>query len=68
MGNEANTENLVRDSLRENGYYGDVNIIVEEKISASPKINKLLENASKSGNKNAAGRKNQGIYSGKIRC
>ena len=51
MGNEAITENLVRELLRANGYYNDENIVVEEKISSSPKINKLLKNASKSGNK-----------------
>ena len=51
MGNEAKTENLVREALRKNGYYNDTNIIVEEKKSDNPKIDKLLKNASKKGNK-----------------
>ncbi|MFC1977181.1 class I SAM-dependent DNA methyltransferase [Chloroflexota bacterium] len=51
MANEAKTENLVRGFLREQGYYDDATIIVEEKKSDNPKINKLLKNASKKGNK-----------------
>lgn len=51
MGNEAKTENIVRNRLRELGYYDDKNIIIEEKKSDSPKIDKLLKNASKKGNK-----------------
>lgn len=49
MGNEAKTENLVREALREHGYYDDIFIAVEEKKSDNPKINKLLKNASKKG-------------------
>lgn len=49
MGNEAKTENLVRDYLREKGYYGNIDITVEEKKSGNPKIDKLLKNASKKG-------------------
>lgn len=51
MGNEAKTENLVREALRQKGYYGDKDIIVEEKKSDNPRIDKLLRNASKKGNK-----------------
>jgi type I restriction enzyme M protein len=51
MGNEAKTENLVRDILREKAYYNNPNIIVEEKKSDNPKVDKLLKNASKKGNK-----------------
>ena len=51
MGNEAKTENLVREALRQKGYYGNKNIVVEEKKSDNPKIDKLLKNASKKGNK-----------------
>jgi len=50
MANERNTENLVRNDLRKKGYYEDENVIVEEQKSSSPKINKLLSKASKSGN------------------
>jgi type I restriction enzyme M protein len=49
MGNEAKTENLVREALRAKGYYNDPRIVVEEKKSDNPKINKLLKNASKKG-------------------
>ena len=51
MGNEAKTENLVREYLREKGYYDNQDIIIEEKKSDNPKIDKLLKNASKKGNK-----------------
>jgi type I restriction-modification system DNA methylase subunit len=51
MKNERKTESLVRKYLKEAGYYDDSNIIVEEQRSDSPKINKLLTNASKKGNK-----------------
>ena len=51
MGNEAKTENLVRGYLREKGYYDNADIVVEEKKSDNPKIDKLLKNASKKGNK-----------------
>lgn len=49
MGNEAKTENLVRDILRGHGYYDNPDIIVEEKKSDNPIIAKLLKNASKQG-------------------
>lgn len=49
MGNEAKTENLVRDILREKGYCSNPDIIVEEKKSDNPRIDKLLKNASKRG-------------------
>jgi len=49
MGNEAKTENLVREYLRENGYYDTSEITVEEKKSDNPQIDKLLKNASKKG-------------------
>ena len=51
MGTEAKTENLVRKYLREQGYYENTDIVVEEKKSDNPKIDKLLKNASKKGNK-----------------
>jgi type I restriction-modification system DNA methylase subunit len=47
--NERITENLVRTMLRDNGYYDDKSIIIEEQKSSNPKINKLLSTASKSG-------------------
>lgn len=49
--NEAKTENIVRQRLRERGFYKDRSIVVEEKKSDLPKINKLLKNASKKGDK-----------------
>lgn len=49
MSNEGNTEILVRDMLREQGYYDNLDIIVEEQSSKNPKIDKLLKFASKSG-------------------
>lgn len=48
--NERITENIVRNLLREKGYNDDDNVIIEEQSSLNPKINKLLKNASKSGN------------------
>ena len=48
--NERKTENLVRDALRKLGYYrANSGIIVEEQKSEMPRIQKLLENASKKG-------------------
>ena len=44
--NERKTEDIVRDHFRR---YLE-NIVLEEQISDSPKINKILSNASKSGN------------------
>ncbi|HJD65314.1 MAG TPA: hypothetical protein LFW10_04180 [Rickettsia endosymbiont of Diachasma alloeum] len=49
MLNERITENIVRDLLRQKGYYDEQNILVEEQKSQNPRINKLLQNASKSG-------------------
>ncbi len=49
MANERITENLVRDSLRRLGYYHDDNVIIEEQKSSNPRIDKLMQNASKSG-------------------
>ena len=50
MANERNTENLVRDLLRKQGYYDDKDILIEEQKSKQPNIDKLLKNASKRGN------------------
>ena len=49
MANERKTEAIVRKRLKENGYYKDDNVVIEEQSSDNPKIDKLLENASKSG-------------------
>ena len=49
MANERKTENLVRDLLREQGYTDNENIVIEEQQSDNPKIDKLLNKASKSG-------------------
>lgn len=49
MANERKTENLVRKYLAEQGYFNDDNIKIEEQISENPKINHLLQKASKSG-------------------
>lgn len=51
MVNERKTENIVRKYLEKNGYYSNPDIVVEEKKSDNPKIDKLLKNASKKGNK-----------------
>lgn len=48
--NERITENIVRDELRRLGYYAEgAGIIVEEQRSATPRVQKLLETASKRG-------------------
>jgi type I restriction enzyme M protein len=47
--NERKTENIVRESLRKQGYYDDHSIIIEEQKSDMPRIDKLLKNASKKG-------------------
>lgn len=47
--NERNTENIVRDLFQKLGYKDDSKIIVEEQKSENPAIQKLLQNASKSG-------------------
>jgi type I restriction enzyme M protein len=49
MINERKTENIVRNLLREKGYYNNNNIIIEEQASDNPRINKLLILASKGG-------------------
>lgn len=49
MANERKTENIVRQLLREQGYYDNDNIIVEEQQSDSAKVQKLLKTASKAG-------------------
>lgn len=49
MVNERKTENLVRNLLKEQGYSDNENILIEEQSSDNPKINKLLNTASKSG-------------------
>ena len=52
MANEAKTYAIFRDMLRSKGYYDDNDIVVEEQKSDNAKIDKLLKNASKKGNKN----------------
>jgi type I restriction enzyme M protein len=47
--NERNTENVVRDLFQQLGYKDNPNIVVEEQKSENPAIQKLLQNASKSG-------------------
>lgn len=48
--NERKTENLLRDMLQKSFYFDSDDILVEEQKSDSPRINKLLRNASKKGN------------------
>ena len=50
MANERKTENIVRELLSSLGYYTDSSLFVEEQKSDNPRINKLLQNASKKGN------------------
>lgn len=50
MLNERITENIVRNLLRELGYYDNKSCIIEEQKSKNSRIQKLLQNASKSGN------------------
>jgi type I restriction enzyme M protein len=47
--NERITEGIVRDLFRSLGYYDRPDILVEEQGSSIPKIDKLLQNASKRG-------------------
>jgi len=47
--NEKKTEKLTRDFLRDAGIYDNADFVVEEQKSDSPKIQKLLQKASKSG-------------------
>lgn len=49
MANERKTEALLRKLLKAHGFYDDKDIIVEEQQTANKKLNKLLQNASKSG-------------------
>lgn len=49
MANEAKTSQLFRKLLKAKGYYDDKDIVVEEQQAENTKINKLLQNASKSG-------------------
>ncbi|MEK7089776.1 MAG: N-6 DNA methylase [Patescibacteria group bacterium] len=48
--NEKKTERLTRDFLTKTGIYNNNDFIVEEQKSDNPKIQKLLQRASKSGN------------------
>ena len=50
MANERKTENIIRNSLRELGYFDNNKIIIEEQKSDSLMITELLSKASKSGN------------------
>ena len=61
MPNEAKTMELFRSFLRDQGYYNDENIVIEEQISDNAKIDKLLKHASKRGSNN--GRPDFIIYS-----
>jgi type I restriction-modification system DNA methylase subunit len=47
--NERKTEEIIRNKLRELGYYTDSTVIIEEQNSDNPRIKKLLKRASKSG-------------------
>lgn len=47
--NERLTEEIVRGSFRKFGYYDNEDLLVEEQVSTIPRINKLLQNASKKG-------------------
>jgi len=49
MSNEHTTEALLRKLLKAKGYYDDKDVVVEEQKSANKKLDKLLQNASKSG-------------------
>jgi type I restriction enzyme M protein len=49
MPNERKTEALVRKRLEKSGFFKDGNLSVEEQKSDSPRIDKLLKNASKKG-------------------
>lgn len=51
MANEAKTSIIFRELLRIANYYDDTNVIIEEQKSDNAKIDKLLKNASKRGNK-----------------
>lgn len=49
MANERNNENLIRDALRDHGYYGADTIDVAEQTPRSEILKRLLKNASKQG-------------------
>ncbi len=49
MRNERLTENIVRDLLKDKGYFSDETIIVEPQSSSNSRISELLKSASKSG-------------------
>ena len=49
MSNERKTENIVRDALTKNGYYGSVSVLVEEQKSNIEDVKSLMKSASKSG-------------------
>ena len=49
MANERKTERIVWKTLQKLGYFSDTTLTVEEQKSDSPRINKLLKSASKSG-------------------
>lgn len=51
MANEAKTCIIFREMLRAKGYYDNTEIVIEEQKSDNIKIDKLLKNASKKGNK-----------------
>lgn len=48
--NERNTENIVREHFNQDPLVKTSKVIIEEQKSSIPRINKLLENASKNGN------------------
>ena len=50
MNNERKTENLIRNTLKNLGYFDNNEIIVEEQKSDNAVITNLLSKASKSGN------------------
>lgn len=52
MANEAKTAAIFRELLRMANYYDDPDVVIEEQKSDNAKIDKLLQNASKRGNKN----------------
>jgi type I restriction enzyme M protein len=52
MANERITENIVRNILRNKGYYDDDTVIIEEQSSRNSRISKLLKKASKTGHGN----------------
>lgn len=49
MANEAKTMQLFRNLLKETGYLNDPDIVIEEQQSDDKKIQRLMQNASKSG-------------------